>query len=126
MQTLFYNNRNESLSSTNAIVLHNDSVPDKNYANEFAVYLPDGSAMIAYDDALPKLASEYTPRVLRNLSRYEFVPIVINKEYGKIYRCPCCGTLSGALAPLNPRRVDLFPHTREPPCLNINKIPVEE
>lgn len=121
MQTLLYDD----------MIIHNKNLSNKKEEsnndgmNGFAVYLPDGGVMLAYDDALPKLATEYTPMVLRNLTRYEFVPIVIHKEYGKIYRCPCCGVLSGTLAPLNPNRVDLFPHAREPLCLNINMIPVE-
>lgn len=130
MQTIIYGDRNErTVLPTSDLIIQNKNEPNKNDPNDmngFAVYLPDGNVMVAYDDAFPKLAKEYTPTVMRNLTRHEFVPIVIHKEYGKIYRCPCCGALSGTLAPLNPRRVDLFQHARVPRCLNINKIPVEE
>ena len=65
------------------------------------------------------------PIVKRNLKNNEFVPIVIYREYGKIYKCPCCGCESGALAPMHPIITDYFTHTRFPYCINLDKIPVE-
>ncbi len=69
---------------------------------------------------------EKIPIVLRNLKRHEFVPIVIYREYGKVYKCPFCGRETGTQAPLHPAITSLFPHYRFPQCINLNKIPVEK
>lgn len=66
------------------------------------------------------------PIIKRNLKRNEFVPIVIYRHYGKIYKCPCCGCESGTLTPIHPTILDYFSHTRFPYCINLDKIPVEQ
>lgn len=55
----------------------------------------------------------------------EFAPIIIYRAYGKIYKCPCCGSESGTQAPLYPTITEYFSHTRFPYCINNDKIPVE-
>jgi hypothetical protein len=85
------------------------------------VEMANGEQMLAFN-------SSYTPKkpiVNRNLKNNEFIPIIIYKDYGKIYKCPCCGMESGTLAPQLPQRTELFQHTQFPYCENTYKIPVE-
>jgi hypothetical protein len=84
---------------------------------------------MANGDMMVGINPEYMdkqPIIMRNLKHNEFVPIVIYRQYGKIYKCPCCGSESGTLSPLHPDITHLFPHSQFPYCLNLDKIPVEQ
>lgn len=70
-----------------------------------------------------KVGTEYIPTVVRTLKSTEYVPIIRYMTYGKIYKCPCCGSTSGVLAPVNRDNLDLYHHTLV--CTNREKIPVE-
>lgn len=65
----------------------------------------------------------FRPKVSRPLNPNEYIPIIIYKHYGAIYKCPECEAHSGILAPQHPYNLNLFTHSYI--CSNKNKIPVE-
>jgi hypothetical protein len=102
----------------------NVDIDDKNnLENYIIVEYPCGAVVIGTDIKLLKVGG-YIPNVVRNLKRMEYIPIVIYKDFGKIYKCPCCGNMSGTAAPMNPQVIWLFQHL--PTCANAKKYPVEE
>jgi hypothetical protein len=116
------NNTGVAFNICNTIDFKNNYVYIEQDEPYFIVYCPDESVMAAVDERFTNYEG-YTPNVLRNLTRNEYVPIIIYKSHGKIYKCPCCGNMSGTAAPQNPRNTSLFYHLSF--CVNIDKIPVE-
>jgi hypothetical protein len=61
--------------------------------------------------------------VNKKIKDNEYIPIIHQMSYGKIYECPICHSKSGIAAPKSPSDFSLFIHNFD--CPNKNKIPVE-
>jgi hypothetical protein len=90
-------------------ILHNESY--------LVVYGSYERVMAAVDVSLTNKEG-FSPIILRNLNRHEFVPIIIYTNYVKIYKCPLCQETAYAS-----NRYYIFKHGTR--CGNANKIPVE-
>lgn len=93
-----------------------------NYDTYVVLCNPCGEEVIATDVLLLN-KDGVVPVISRKLNNSEYVPIIIYKEYGKIYKCPECKLASGTLAPEDPYNTYLFNHGYN--CSNKDKIPVE-
>ena len=88
----------------------------------FVVCNPCNEQVIATDVLLLNV-NGFKPNVTRDLMNNEFIPLVLYKHYGKVYKCSECKLESGVLAPENPKNLKLFTHYNT--CSNKNKFPVE-